>query len=767
MLHHRSILGFALGCAALTSCAREAEVQAPRAVGEALLERLPLTPLEVAPALEQPRTLLEFGALFERTWTRGPGSSGQDLAFGMRYGDSVSTRIELAGLDELPTRAPFRCVVPVPHVARASFFAGDDLLTVAEVLLRAGPENADSVFDVPELLFGGVLPTHVEIELERLPLGAESAAFMHPVRLELERAAPGGLLPEHGRVEFAGPRSLGRRSATLALGARLGSVAQVPENAELRFSFCAPDEYRHPDSQPSLRVRRRGAGLERVTEHPAAPVGAADPWVSVELPLSEFADAEVELEFEWTPLPGPPLLGLVSEPWLARGTRDAPVVVLITSDTHRGDHFGGAADSVDVETPFLEGLAAEGVLFLDARSTANSTNPSHAALMTGLHAAQVGIIDNDTPLSEVAPTLAEAFRAAGWVTSACVSAVHLGPEWSGFGQGFDRYSSPIAPQRDSDVTLAELRSQLDGTAGLPLFLWFHLFDAHAPYTPPAGAVDRYYPADRDPRDPNSAWADPERRPAFDRTIMDPDYTEALYRAEVTYLDGQLRRLLDMPRLAGAIVGLTADHGENLALDPLPFEHVSLGPATLDVPLLLYGPGVPKGRIEAWPAMNVDLGRTLLNLAGLAEAEFPGANLLEERGFEPAAPRFAIESYGISASIERGDDLLQLTLEVPLSAVDRTGTRPPRHGVRLYDLASDPHLTSDRSEAERRLAAELRGLLIEWLVAASPGSFVGEGLAAQDVAAQLELLGYTAGGDAAPIESWFDTACRCARCRSFR
>jgi arylsulfatase A-like enzyme len=59
-----------------------------------------------------------------------------------------------------------------------------------------------------------------------------------------------------------------------------------------------------------------------------------------------------------------------------------PTVLLVTSDTHRGELLGTTAGGL-VRTPALDALAARGVVFLDAMSTSNATNPSHGGRRTG------------------------------------------------------------------------------------------------------------------------------------------------------------------------------------------------------------------------------------------------------------------------------------------------------------------------------------------------------------------------------------------------
>lgn len=113
-----------------------------------------------------------------------------------------------------------------------------------------------------------------------------------------------------------------------------------------------------------------------------------------------------------------------------------PSVVLVTLDTLRADHVGGAAS-----TPSMAALAARGIVFDSAWSTANSTAPSDGSIMTGLHVEAHGALSNRSALGEENLTLAERFRTAGYRTAAAVSVRQLGVEAS-FGQGFDLFRNP-------------------------------------------------------------------------------------------------------------------------------------------------------------------------------------------------------------------------------------------------------------------------------------------------------------------------------------
>src|SRR5206468_2812225 len=76
----------------------------------------------------------------------------------------------------------------------------------------------------------------------------------------------------------------------------------------------------------------------------------------------------------------------------------------------------------------------------DATVQAPITRPSHVSMFTGLYPAQHGIRDNiSRALARDVPTLAEAFKAAGFKTAGFVSSIVLSAQ-SGLGRGFDDFS---------------------------------------------------------------------------------------------------------------------------------------------------------------------------------------------------------------------------------------------------------------------------------------------------------------------------------------
>ncbi|MGK0483728.1 MAG: arylsulfatase A-like enzyme, partial [Planctomycetota bacterium] len=248
-------------------------------------------------------------------------------------------------------------------------------------------------------------------------------------------------------------------------------------------------------------------------------------------------------------------------------------------------------------------------------------------------------------------TLADAFAAQGYRTVAVLSSSHLAHEYSGRGRGFDVVVRPAGSKARADESLQSVLAELEG--GLPTFVWLHLFDAHAPYLPPGEFDRRYYPKDKNSFDPLLPEIDLEggRMPMWLHALRDHAFARSQYRAEIAYLDAQIAGLLAHPRVDAGIIAFTSDHGEVFARNGVFYEHKGLTPDTLRVPLIVRAPGLDgAGRRVTSHVRQMDLGRTLLNLAGHTSVEYPGLDLLDEKrpGDEPhfaISRRFASVTQG--------------------------------------------------------------------------------------------------------------------------
>src|SRR5207302_3515775 len=139
--------------------------------------------------------------------------------------------------------------------------------------------------------------------------------------------------------------------------------------------------------------------------------------------------------------------------------RTKPNVILITIDTVRADHLG-CYGAKNVQTPTLDALARDGIVFERAISQVPLTWPSHAAILTGLYPFQNGVQDfTGQPLDPRFRSVAQAFKEHGYATGAVVSAFVLDRSW-GLARGFDFYDDAFAPEAflNRDLGLVDRRA---------------------------------------------------------------------------------------------------------------------------------------------------------------------------------------------------------------------------------------------------------------------------------------------------------------------
>ena len=563
----------------------------------------------------------------------------------------------------------------------------------------------------------------------------------------------------------------GDRRVAVGLSSRRPLETEFAAQAGSHFSFdCAAPFGLRDRSDPTLTLEFLDGNGSALAEHQfTVPVNS---WCTEEVTISPSLAQAGTLTARFSMAQGKKgsVTACALTPPRVDDQVDQPrTVLLLTSDTHRADHLGFMPGAT-VSTPTLDRLANEGVAFTDCWAAANVTNPAHISIMTGTGVQDHGIVSNDVAASPKFLTLAEAFSEQGYRTFAILSAAHLA--WGGIEQGFERMASPDRASRDSSESIAVLEEWLrDGsTDGKPLFVWLHLFDAHGAYKPPPPYDAMYLPEDgEDPKDPANAgrWGEVEM-PSWCSQVTDPRHVEALYRGEVTYQDNALGELLDRhPRLGQDLLVFVGDHGENLYDQEPNFDHTGLTTVTQHIPLIMAGARVPQLGLVQQPVTQVNVGRTLLDLAGLGGTDFPGTNLLLELAptttGEPVT-RFAIQAHALKASAKRGKWYLNHNLYARERA---EGVRVPDHAMVLYDLDADPDCKVNVLEDNREIALDLRAQLLRWLMDSRVAEYLTNDYRTDEATLKaLAGLGYSPGSALPDNNPWIDPECACEWCEAY-
>jgi arylsulfatase A-like enzyme len=276
-----------------------------------------------------------------------------------------------------------------------------------------------------------------------------------------------------------------------------------------------------------------------------------------------------------------------------------PNVVLVTIDTLRADRAS--------LMPTLQELGREGTVFEQAVTVSPITEASHLAMLTGVPPHVSGVVANGTAIGERPTIVSRVLQDRRYRTAGFVSGYPLRGAF-GWGQGMDHFDDDFGVggrERRGDRTVDRALEWLEG-ATQPFYLWVHLYDPHGPYEAPGRPADP--PTDGPPLTLPEYW------PAADRAITSASWITAAYDGEVRFADEQLARLVAGLDLDRTILAVVSDHGENLDEHDAIFDHGDdLFDASLRVPWVLRGPGVPEGRI-ACQVSTLGVGPALLALA---------------------------------------------------------------------------------------------------------------------------------------------------------
>lgn len=337
-------------------------------------------------------------------------------------------------------------------------------------------------------------------------------------------------------------------------------------------------------------------------------------------------------------------------PLSARG--EPPNIMLLLGDDHRWDALGCMGNPT-VQTPQLDRLAGEGVLFPNHFTTTPICCTSRASIMLGQWAGGHGIYDFATPLSasQIAATYWGQMRQAGYHTG-FIGKFGVGnkmPEdafdvWMGFpGQGF-YYPHGASGPHLNHVMRDQANEFLESApAGKPFCLSMSFKAPHVQdedprqYLPPQDTEARYANVTIPPhggagsddvlRFPLAFHHSESRRRWAVRFGTPELYQESVkgYYRLISSIDdvvGSLRATLEKLKLAdNTVIVYSADHGIFNG------EHGFAGKwygheESLRIPLILFDPRTPAGeRGKHCQAMtlNIDLQPTLLELAGIKSA----------------------------------------------------------------------------------------------------------------------------------------------------
>lgn len=403
----------------------------------------------------------------------------------------------------------------------------------------------------------------------------------------------------------------------------------------------------------------------------------------------------------------------------------------------------GCAGSDYYETPRIDRLADEGLLFTNAYMCAANCAPSRAAIMSGQYAPRTGVytvspaargrsenrrlipIANNPTLAPAVITVAEALRGAGYRTGH-FGKWHLGadPETGPLAQGFDvnvagsrrgHPSSYFSPYGNGDIAdgpegenltlrLAEEASSFIRVGGgEPFFLYLPFYAVHTPIQP-----------------------EPERLEHFRAKPTGARHTRPGYAAMIATMDEAVGRVLDALEESGlagnTVVFFTSDNGGNGRITnnaPLRGAKGMFYEGGIRVPFIVRWPGRidPGARCDV-PVTGIDFLPTLLEIAGIDPPAQPldGVSLLPVLTGAPSLHRTAIY-WHFPAYLESSGVVPGPWRTTPVGAI-RAGRYKLLEffedgRLELYDLEQDESESHDLGAQMPEKRDELHAMLKAW------------------------------------------------------
>ncbi len=398
------------------------------------------------------------------------------------------------------------------------------------------------------------------------------------------------------------------------------------------------------------------------------------------------------------------------------GKKDMNVLV-ISMDTTRADRIG-AYGHIEAQTPNIDALAREGVLFEDTITPVPLTLPAHCSLFTGTIPLYHKVRNNGTYfLPDEIDTMAEVFKRDGYRTAAFISSFTLDSRFK-LDQGFDEYSDKVvidermvksfSSERPADMVFADFSEWFGNNGGERFFSWVHFYDPHLPYAPPEPYKSKF--------------------------------SRDLYDGEIAYMDEYIGKIISLLKERGiydnTLIVLVGDHGEAFGEHGESGHQIFCYEENIRVPLIFMFPGQEKKNLRVPQKVGlIDVMPTILDFMGRRiPSQVQGISLLPSLAKDSELPQrqFYIESVFAQESL--GCAPIRGVVEDQFKYLDLP--RPE-----LYNLVSDPGEKSDLASEDVEKCRDLKNELYHIIGHHRKVKFSSQRSISAAERRQLESLGY--------------------------
>lgn len=354
-----------------------------------------------------------------------------------------------------------------------------------------------------------------------------------------------------------------------------------------------------------------------------------------------------------------------------------PPIIFIMWDAVRADHtsvYGYERPT----TPVLKALAAEGVVFERALSSATATTASLRHLFTGEYSSRLAADPNHPPFF-----MGRLVEKAGY---AAIYANATGSDFNGVSpESFSRnHKSPAVakatiafPEYHEPPKIRRALELIDQRKSDSFFMFLHLLSPHFSW---------------DHRDEIDDFGE-DRVSLYDENIAYCDHWTGVF------LDGLRERGL----YEDAVIVVTADHGTGLGDHGLwgafqPYRE------QIEVPLVIRAPGFAPRRVSD-TVSGIDIAPTLVSLFEPgAPNPYDGISLLDAMRGLPISRRYVFSMAAFQDGFVVTDSQESLRLHVYLE----------KHYLMLFDLKADPNETNNLADEQPERTQALLDVANAWL-----------------------------------------------------
>lgn len=409
--------------------------------------------------------------------------------------------------------------------------------------------------------------------------------------------------------------------------------------------------------------------------------------------------------------------------------------LFLCSDQHCKFETGCYGNQV-IKTPNIDSLAAEGTRFTNAYSNNPICVPARATMATGMYGFQCCSYDNATPYKGQVPSFGHRLQEAG-IPITTIGKLHYknDTEATGFPDqriplhvrdgvgdvyGLLRESRSTKPEvgkfptkakigtssyleydaRITEEAITYLEEKRNSTEPWVCYVGYTL--PHFPLVCPQENYDLYRDEDipmpfartPDTWSMHQSCIDNRRYYCYEDGYSDEVIRHArhVYYGMCSFMDEQVGKVLDKLKEIGAyentMILYTSDHGENGGNHGM-WNKNNLLEASAGIPMILSGPGIPKGKVSETPVSLVDIYPTILASQNIMpnerEKKMPGESLIQIAEEENQKERPVFGEFHSTGSCTGGFMLRWGDYKY----IYYVGYHP-----QLFDITNDPHEMHD-------------------------------------------------------------------------